>query len=364
MNIRTVSFQQLTSDEIRAWSEIQRAEPALASPYFRPEFTEAVAAVRGDVEVAVLSSGGRLAAFFPYQRTRRNIGQAVGGMLSDFHGLISRANISCDPLEILRACGLKAWHFDHLICDQKFFAPFVWRERESPYISLTHGFEHYLANKDNGRRLLAEYRKKMGRLVRETGPLRYQDLDWDQNIFSTLVSWKSDQYRRTKLPNVFDFAWVRNLMDKISQYKSDDFSPALSVLYAGDTPAAITFGMRCRGVLHVWFPAYNVELAQRSPGLLHWIEMIKATEAAGIQRIDLGEGPEKYKERLSNGISRVAQGTVDVKPATNIVRRAWRSAGDHVRATPLAAPARASLRMIRQVRHWLDVRKPIRNQNP
>ena len=37
------------------WSQFQAAEPALDSPYFRPEFTQAVAKVRRDVEVALAS---------------------------------------------------------------------------------------------------------------------------------------------------------------------------------------------------------------------------------------------------------------------------------------------------------------------
>ena len=59
------------------WSEIQAAEPALESPYFRPEFTQAVAQVRRDVEVAVMFEGSDAIAFFPFQRGPLNIGKPV-----------------------------------------------------------------------------------------------------------------------------------------------------------------------------------------------------------------------------------------------------------------------------------------------
>ena len=43
--------------------------PQLDNPFFRPEFTQAVAAVRDDVEVAVLEIQQQPVGFFPYQPT-------------------------------------------------------------------------------------------------------------------------------------------------------------------------------------------------------------------------------------------------------------------------------------------------------
>ena len=56
---------------------------------FGPEFTQAVAAVRGDVEVGVLEERGEPVGFFPFQRSRRNVARPVGGKMSDFQGLIA-----------------------------------------------------------------------------------------------------------------------------------------------------------------------------------------------------------------------------------------------------------------------------------
>jgi CelD/BcsL family acetyltransferase involved in cellulose biosynthesis len=356
MDIHTIPFERLTSDELAAWSAIQRAEPALDSPYFRPEFSEAIAAVRNDVEVAVLREGGRPVGFFPYQRTRRNTGRPVGDQLSDFHGLIAPATVDCDPLELVRACQLKAWHFAHLRCDQTNFARFMWQPSDSPYIDLAGGFDSYVAGKDNGRRVMAEYKKKLGKLVRDVGPLHYQHHVDDDVVFSTLLTWKIEQYRQMNVPNIFDFPWARNLLVKVRQYNREDFSPVMSVLYAGGRLAAINLGIRSRAVLHCWFPAYNVEMARYSPGLLHWIETIKAAESLGIRRIDLGKGEERYKRRLMNGASQVAEGTVDLQPAAAAVRHAWRHTRARIRTSPWARPARASAQVIRHLRHWLQLR--------
>ena len=59
MQIRTATLKQLTSEEVATWSSIQRDEPELASPFFRPEFAQAVGSVRNDVEVAILEDAGR-----------------------------------------------------------------------------------------------------------------------------------------------------------------------------------------------------------------------------------------------------------------------------------------------------------------
>src|SRR5207344_1830917 len=88
IQFRLTRPQQLAPMEIAAWDELQRGHAAFESPYFRPEFTQAVAAVRDDVEVAVIDQDGRVAGFFPFQRSSLNLGKPVAGKLNDFHGLL------------------------------------------------------------------------------------------------------------------------------------------------------------------------------------------------------------------------------------------------------------------------------------
>ena len=45
MKITVVRPSELQVEHMRLWSEIQRADPELVSPFFCPEFTQAVAAV-------------------------------------------------------------------------------------------------------------------------------------------------------------------------------------------------------------------------------------------------------------------------------------------------------------------------------
>ena len=356
MKIHTTTFECLTKDEIDAWSQIQRAEPSLASPYFRPEFTEAVAAVRSDVEVAVLRIGKRPLGFLPFQRSRPNVGHPVGGNLSDFHGLIAPSNVSCDPLELLRACNLNAWHFDHLLSEQRLFSTFVCCEADSPFIDLSDGIDAYLARRKHGSHIMSEYGQKSRKLAREIGPIRFESHVAERAILSTLFAWKSDHIRRKRVPNVFDYSWVRNLITKICEYNTPNFSAVMSVIYAGDEVAAIDFGMRSGSVLHSWFPTYNTELARYSPGLLCWIETMKAAGSLGIRRIDFGKGSEPFKYRLMSGVTKVAEGTADLKHGAAMARRACWTARDLIRKSPLAMPARVMSQNVRRLRHWLDAR--------
>ena len=232
MNVRSVTFDQLTSDEIVAWSDIQCAEPLLASPYFRPEFTQCAAQVRNDIEIAVLEDAGRPVGFLPFQRTKRNIGRPVAELVSDFQGVIAPANVTYDPLELLRGCGLAAFYFDHLLPQQSAFAPYIWRYADSPIIDLTDGMEAYVARAN--KHLISEYGQKLRELVRDVGPVRYVHHDPNPNIVATLLAWKREQYDRTGVPDIFDYPWVRNLLDRILAHQSEDFASVVSVLYAGD----------------------------------------------------------------------------------------------------------------------------------
>lgn len=356
MNIRVTKFETLTHDEIAIWSEIQRLETSLDSPYFRPEFTRAVAGVRNDVEVAVLEESGIPVGFLPFQRSSWNAGRPIGGGLSDFHGLVARSGITCDPLELLRACGLSTWHFSHLVAGQTWLAPYVRHVAHSPYICIPDGMDAYVQLRASGRCFMARYGQKKRKLAREIGPVQCEFHQPDPAILDMCIYWKREQYWRTSELDIFGFSWIRNLLTNLLEYVGEDFSAVVSVLRAGDRIAAIHFGMRSQGVFHSWFPTYNVELAKYSPGFLHWVELMKSAQAHGIRRIDLSKGQEGFKRRIQSGAARVAEGTVDAQIGTAVLRQVFLSARDRLRDSPLGAPVRTPARIVRRITHWLNVR--------
>src|SRR5947207_11594295 len=115
MQITLIPGRELGRDLVDRWTELQRSNPLLISPFFAPEFTSVVAAARNDVEIALIQEGGEAVGFFPFQGERKTIGRAVGHPLSDYHGVICAPDLIFDPLELLRACNLVGCAFHHLL---------------------------------------------------------------------------------------------------------------------------------------------------------------------------------------------------------------------------------------------------------
>ena len=350
MKITIVPAARLNPEHVDAWSQIQRISMELDSPYFRPEYTQAVAAIRNDVEVAVLEEHGEMVGFFPYQRARGNIAQPVGGRLSDFQGVIVRKDVNWDPLQLLQGCSLRAWHFDHMLTSQEPLRSHHRLVEDSPNADLSGGFGAY-AMRHGGSEdsAFSNLRSKARKLQQTAGPLRFEADIKDQKVFDTLIEWKTQQYLRTGATNVFAFSWTRALLERILHCRGEEFSGMLSALYAGDQLVAAHFGMRSRGVLHFWFPSYDPAFAKFSPGGVRDLELMKFLAANGAWRLDFGKGMDQHKSYFMSAASQVAVGSVDLRPLTRTERREWHRACKLARESPLRRPARVLYR----IREWL-----------
>jgi CelD/BcsL family acetyltransferase involved in cellulose biosynthesis len=323
MKVTLVPGQELSDDLAGVWIRLQQANPDLASPFFHPNFTKAIAAVRHGVEVAVMESNGEITAFFPFQREQGPVGRPVGGIISDYHGLICLKDFRFSPRELLERSGLTAWEFDHLPTSQLSFAPFQSTIEPSPQIDLSGGYEAYVRQR---RKAGSEQIKKtfnlMRRIEREIGPLCFVADSTDATSLAAVLGWKSDQYRQSGKPDLFAPGWIRETVDGILATRTDGCSGLLSLLYAGDRLVAGHFGMRSSQVWHYWFPSYDSKVAQFSPGLILLLKMAEHAPAMGAQMIDLGKGLSPYKERLMNSWSPLASG---------VLESSWRSLGRRTR---------------------------------
>jgi CelD/BcsL family acetyltransferase involved in cellulose biosynthesis len=356
MRIRTTTFDRLSTDEIAAWSEIQRAHAVFSSPYFRPEFTQMVASVCDNVEVAVLQQSGEPVGFFPFQRARFNVGLPVGTLVNDFQGVIAAPEMELDPRELLCACRLSSWQFNHLAPVHRSFDEHAWTSEDSTYMELSAGLDSYVAARINGNNLNYEYRRKKRRLQREFGFLTFEPHLADPRMLDTCIQWKIEQYRRTQVPNVFRHEWVGRLLHEILRCRTSDFAGRMQACYAGDQIAAINFGIQSGPVFHSWFPGYNQAMSAVSPGFLCWIELIKHAAECGITRVDFGKGSEGYKARLMTGATQVSEGAVYARTSAAIIRRACWSMRKRITTSVLGRPARALSRNVRSVRHLLDAK--------
>lgn len=358
MKVTTIRARDLSAEHAAAWSNIQEADRSLDSPFFCPEFTQTVAAVRDDVEVAILEEGGTPVGFFPFQRSPSNVGRPVGGRLSDFQGIVGTPGVSCDPQLLIRGCRLRAWYFDHLLQSQTDFAPFQWAEACSPFIDLRTTYETYLQQRRSLRATdVMQALNKKKKADRQCGPVRFELRTTDQHVLDTLIEWKSEQYRRLKFVNLFSFPWTLALLKHLfAMGDNPKFTGVLSALFLGDRLAAAHFGMRSGRVLHWWFTAYDPELGKYSPGSQLLLELVRAAGPMGVERIDLGKGLESYKRSFMNGAIPLAEGSIDSRPMIRAAQQAWHRAKRKARESRYRQLALGPWRLFARVRDQIQFR--------
>ncbi|MFQ5730467.1 MAG: GNAT family N-acetyltransferase [Planctomycetaceae bacterium] len=355
--VHVVEPSELGPEELRAWREWCGRDAALQGPYFHPEFMRAVAEVRNDVRVGVLEDTAGLAGFFPFQRTGFRTARPVGGRLSDFHGVVARPGWRWSVCELIRRCGLAAWDFTHLPTTQPAFARHCRVVEASPFLDLSRGFDSYVDERRKlGSRSISQTQRKARKLAREVGPLRFERHVDDGRILRTLMDWKSRQYRRSDISDVFSFPWAAALLKRLHATRHRDFGGQLSALSAGDELVALHFGIYSENVLHYWFPAYDPQFDRYSAGLVLLLEMARDSATRGFARIDLGNGTERYKTSLASGAIGVASGSVESDAMVHAVRRCWRHTRSWLKTSPVGAPARMSARLVRPLREWLSFR--------
>lgn len=323
--VTVVPGRSLDLQQVAAWRKLQQSNPELASPCFAPEFTQAVAAVRNDVEVAVLRQGNETVAFFPFQRRRAGRGGPTGGIVSDYQGLICDPDFTCEPRELLKSCGLVAWDFDRLLASQRFFAPYHKLCEPSARIDLSAGYQAYAQERRAaGTHQVKQCDYMVRRLERDVGKVRFVRHSAEPRLLTQVLAWKSQQYRRTGWKDFFATAWGRELIGLIHGLQGPAFAGMLSLLYAGQRLVAGHMGMRSASVWHYWFPAYDREFGKYSPGLILLLKMAQCAEELGLSRIDIGTGISLYKRRLMNASIPVAEGSVERPAGVSLWRLARR----------------------------------------
>lgn len=337
MRVDLIRASELSNDQIALWTQFQDQDATLASPYFSCHFTLAVGRVRGDSFVGIIEDGGKIVGFFPFQLQERGIGKPIGGPVSDYHGVIAARDAELNALDLLSACGLYIYDFNHMLAAQSTFQPFLHATAISPYLDLSRGYDAYVSERQRQGSTVVNTRMatKWRTLERDLGPLRFELHDLDVNSLKTLMYWKSRQYSATRATDVFSFEWPVRLLEEIYSIKEQNFAGLMSTIYAGDRLIAAHMGMRSRDVWHYWFPAYDVECSKFSPGLRLLVEMAKSAESQGLKVIDLGKGEAEYKIRLSNGFIVVGEGYVARPSLVSLARKFRRTTEAIFGALPL-----------------------------
>ncbi|MEX1026931.1 MAG: GNAT family N-acetyltransferase, partial [Candidatus Paceibacterota bacterium] len=152
--------------------------------------------------------------------------------------------------------------------------------------------------------------------------------------------------------DVLRLDWVCDVLDRVFATSEPGFAGVLSALYAGSRLVAAHFGVRSKDTLHLWFPSYDVALDKYSPGLIMFTELFRAAAEAGIQRIDLGKGRERFKLGFMTGSLMLAEGCIDVRPVRRWVSGAWYASRACVRNSPLHGLIQGPKRKLRRAIRW------------
>ncbi|MFF1626189.1 GNAT family N-acetyltransferase [Streptomyces sp. NPDC058272] len=332
--------EELSSSLREAWHQAMDESPDYANPFLAPEFAAGVGRYRGRAQVAVLHEGGEAVGFFPYERNAFGVGRAIGLGLSDCQALVHRPGVTWDTQELLRACGLSVFEFDHLVEEQKPFGSYVTGTFASPVLDLKGGDEGSYAEWLRGAYpgLAKTTLKKERRLSRNVGEMRFVFDERDPAVLRTLMRWKSAQYRRTGRMDRFARPWIVDLVDHLFHVREEYFTGVLSVVYAGDRPVAAHFGPRSRTVFAAWFTAYDPEFRYYSPGLIMHLRMAEAAGRQGVRLMDMGRGDKEYKDWLKTRELRVGEGFATRPHPVAAAHRLWRRPVRGLRNTVLAHP--------------------------
>ncbi|MGK5693182.1 GNAT family N-acetyltransferase [Streptomyces sp. URMC 128] len=348
MDVTVLRPDELTAADLGAWGAMQRANLALANPFLASEFARAVGHRRATARVARLSEGGRTVGFFPFERHALGSGKPIGSGFCDCQGLIHRPGLDWDPAELLRACGLALWEYDHLTAGQTPFetAGTPRARASSPVMELNGGHHAYLERLRH--KVVRTARSQERRLTRDVGPLRLDFHTPDPVLLDTLIRWKSDQQQSKGRRDILSRTWFLAILRELFDLPSESCSGTLSVLRAGEAPVAMLYGLRSREVYATWFPAYDTRFAKYSPGILLHLKLAEAAAERGVVHIDMGKGTSRYKDALKTADLSVTEGYVGRHtPAAMLCR--LRMASDRTAHAAISANPRIHRAAVRAV---------------
>lgn len=307
--IEVVGPDQLTGEIEAAWKRLRAEQPQKESPYFAIEFTQAVAAIRDDVQVAVFrDADGEIEALLPFQKTSATLLEPIGGRLNDVHGILGGRNLSADQiLNGLASIGIRSASFhaaDFLGADEQF----QFRELQTHHLDLSGGWDAYYRWAKKNSSTIKRHGQKSRAMERKYGEIRFEFQNADEAVLEEMIALKRAKYQRTKTFDILSVEWAADLLRHIHQIRTDEFSGILSTLHVGDRLVAAHFGMLTDQMLHYWFPTFDIEFNQFSPGTELLLRVAKESCNRNLGKLDLGFGDDDYKFKFSNGNDRVSCG--------------------------------------------------------
>ncbi len=169
--------------------------------------------------------------------------------------------------------------------DQRLPAPQTrWREFESfdAYRAFVKGKSPFPFNVS---------KRKQKKLGKEIGPVSFCFHDPEPSVLEQCIRWKSAQYLRTGLWDVFA---SRRHVELFTEFNRRGILTTTS-LRAGDQLLGVHVGMIHEGRFYSWLPSYDPAFEKYSPGTLLFDYMLEQSFQRGHQVFDFLIGGEAYK---------------------------------------------------------------------
>ncbi len=311
MTFEIITPAELDDGLIDRWRALQAADPALAGPYFTPEYTQMIGAVRPkDSRVLLIKDGQEIVGFLPY-RTGPLTAMPLGAPLCDYQGVIGAADLEIDPKAMLRAMGVGRLDFIHWITKQTSFAPYFHGHDISHSVDLSGGFQAYLEDKKaSGSKFFQRTQKKIRKAERDVGAVVINPVSRNHDDFQTLIDWKQAQHQATNTVDIFAHKWVMEVFERALASDSPHMHAVVTTLHIGDGLAAASFNLCSASVMHGWLLGFNRDYAQHSPGLAKVCLMIEKLEDTPYRLLDFGSGDYRFKKEICNGGNAIAHGCI------------------------------------------------------
>lgn len=310
LTIEIRGLESLTPAECAQWNAWAAADPDLASPYFRVEFSQIAARISPDCAVAVFHRDGEVVGYFPHQK-RGGAVLPIAAPMNDYHGVIGPRATRPTLGETARLLGGARFSVNGWVGEapgasvSESFRTTIPAEGgyDAWYAARREAFGKYFKDKERGRRSMAT----------EFGPVETQIGLRDHALLDELIDRKRAQYQRTGRHDVFACGWTRELLHALMAHDQADFGASLAVLRAGGKIAAMEYSLHAGTRFHFWFPVYVPELARCSPGIMLSMETIRLGSEQGYRDFDYGFGGEAYKRYFCDTVQPVAEAVV-LKP--------------------------------------------------
>jgi CelD/BcsL family acetyltransferase involved in cellulose biosynthesis len=312
MRVDNVHASKVSDGDLAAWRALLSADPELSSPYLTPEWTQLVARHRSDVRVAVFHDDiGAPLGFLPVQLGDHGAAMPVGGPICDYQAFIGPVGL--DLSDAAKALGVGRIDLTAGLANNAVGEALLTHDK-GHVVRFDNGFNGWSEQRAAaGSKTVSRARKKLAKLTRDhDGDVGVEAFSTDAGAFETLLRWKREQMRRTGVKDIFRRAWINGVVRDCfaSPAGNPDFGSAMFVLRVKGAPAAVLFCLGARTTLHAWFVAHDEALSAHSPGLILFVEAIRAAAAAGYTEMDLGPGDYRFKESLATDARPVGAGFI------------------------------------------------------